>query len=152
MTPQRDLMQLGLYAVAPFVFGAALMWASPVIVPQWVALNLHTLVLAYGGILAAFFAGAAAASALRAGSAAGAAPYMAAALAAWFAIWPAGFLFFSVPAVWRYLILILVFLWLGMRIEPAPSSGHGSVRSRMTFWIVISLGLIMVRLVAWRHY
>ncbi len=149
---QRDLTQLGLYAVAPFVFGAAVMWLAPVVIPQWVALNVHTLVLAYGGIIAAFFAGVGGASALRSGSSAQATPYMAAALIAWFAIWPAGFLYFSLPAAWRYLILILVFAWLAMRASAPSSSGYGAIRVRMTFWICVSLALIMIRLIAWRNF
>ncbi|NWG92367.1 MAG: hypothetical protein HXY21_07635 [Parvularculaceae bacterium] len=150
MAQQDDLTRLGLYAVAPFVFGAAILWLSPIIVPQWAALNVHTLILAYGGIIAAFFAGAAASGALHAGDAARAAPFLAAALIAWFAIWPSGFLYFSVPAVWRYLILILVFLWLSMR--GSSHSAYGAVRQRMTFWIAISLVIIMARLIVWRHY
>ena len=63
MAQHDDLTRLGLYAVAPFVFGAGVMWLSLIIVPQWAALNVHTLILAYGGVIAAFFAGAAAASA-----------------------------------------------------------------------------------------
>jgi hypothetical protein len=150
MAQHDDLTRLGLYAVAPFVFGAAIMWLSPIIVPQWAALNVHTLILPYGGVIAAFFAGAAAASALQAGDPSRAAPYFAAALIAWFAIWPSGFLYFSVPAVWRYLILIFVFVWLSMR--GTSYSGYGSVQQRMTFWIAISLMIIMARMIAWRHY
>ncbi len=150
MSQQDDLTRLGLYAAAPFVFAAAIMWASPLIIPQWVALNIHTLILAYGGVIAAFFAGAAASGALYAGAASRAAPFLIACLAAWFAIWPSGFLYFSVPAVWRYLILIIVFLWLSMR--GTSQSAYGAVQTRMTFWIAVSLVLIMARLIAWRHF
>lgn len=149
MAPRGDFERLGLYAVAPFVFGAAIMWLAPVLVPQWVALNIHTLVLAYAGIVAAFFAGAAAHSALVHGSAGGAAPFMALAFIAWFAIWPSGFLYFSMPAAWRYLIIIVVFIWLMAR---GTNSAYGAVQARMTFWICLSLFLIMARLIAWRHF
>jgi hypothetical protein len=149
MTPNRNFEQLGLYAVAPFVFAAAIMWLAPYIVPQWVALNVHTLVLAYAGIVAAFFAGAAAHSALGSGSPEGASPYLALAFIAWIAIWPSGFLFFTVPAAWRYLIIMVVFIWLMAR---GTNSAYGAVQARMTFWICLSLFLIMARLISWRQF
>lgn len=151
MAHRNDLTGIGLFAAAPLVFGAAIMWTAPFIVPEWVALNVHTVLLAYAGIVASFIAGAGAASALDAGAAPRATPYLAAALFAWFAIWPAGLLYFSVPAVWRYLILIIVFAWLGLRSAGA-SSGYGAIPPRMIFWICISLILIMARLAFWRHY
>lgn len=149
MSQHDDLTRFGLYAAAPFVFGAALIWLSPVVVPHWAAINIHTLILAYGGIIAAFLAGAAAGGALNAGDAARAGPYMAIALAAWFSIWPSGFLVFSVPAPWRYLILALVFGWLAVRT--GGHSAYGSIVARMAFWISLSLLLIMARLLLWRY-
>ena len=152
MSQQDDLTRLGLYAVAPFVFGAGVMWLAPFVLPQWVALNVHALVLAYGGIVAAFLAGAAAATAVHEGSAArAAAPFAASAIISWFAIWPSGFLYFSVPAVWRYLILIAVFLWLGARDQSGPA-WYIALRTRITFWTCVSLVLIMSRLITWRYF
>lgn len=156
MTPQKEEMtRLGLLGLAPFVFGAAVMWTSPLIAPQWAALNIHTLVLSYGGIIAAFLAGAGAGAGLKSRSAASLTGAMIAALAAWFAIWPGGFLVFSVPAVQRYMILIAVFVWILLRdLRRAGDfpSWYGALRTRLTFWACISLILIMARLISWRQF
>lgn len=155
MSRQDEMTRLGFYGVAPFVFSAALMWLSSLVIPQWIALNIHTLILAYGGIIAAYLAGAGAGAGLRGHAPAPLLPGMIAALAAWFAIWPSGFLTFSVPAAWRYLILIVVFVWLAMRdLRSAHDfpSWYGPLRVRLTFWTCVSLVLIMARLLVWRHY
>lgn len=155
MSKQEEMTRLGLFGLAPFVFGAAVMWTSPLIVPQWAALNIHTLVLSYGGIVAAYLAGAGAGAALKSHAPAPMLPGAVAALAAWFAIWPGGFLYFSVPAVQRYLILIAVFVWLMLRDLRATSdlpSWYGALRLRLTFWTCISLILIMARLLSWHNY
>ncbi len=152
---QEEMTRLGLLGLAPFAFGAAAMWTSPLIVPQWAALNIHTLVLSYGGIIAAYLAGAGAGAGLRSHAPASVLPGMIATLAAWFAIWPAGFLTISVPSVQRYLILITVFVWILMRDLRAASdfpSWYGALRARLTFWACISLILIMARLLSWGHF
>lgn len=156
---QEEMTRLGFYGLSPFVFGAALMWISPFIIPQWVALNIHSLVLAYAGIIAAFLAGTGIGAALKSGhdSYEPFLPRMLAALVAWFAIWPGGFLTFSVPAVWRYVIIVIVFVWLLMRdLETTAKGGfpswYGALRIRLTFWACVSLVLIMSRLILWRHY
>lgn len=155
MMPQEDEMtKLGMLGLAPFVFGAAVMWISPLIIPQWAALNIHSLVLSYGGIIAAYLAGAGAGAGLKNRSPVSILPGMLATLAAWFAIWPTGFLTFSVPSVQRYLILIAVFIWILMRDLRAPDfpSWYGALRTRLTFWACISLIMIMARLLSWHHY
>lgn len=152
---QEEMTRLGLLGLAPFAFGAAAMWTSPLIVPQWAALNIHTLVLSYGGIIAAYLAGAGAGAGLRSHAPASVLPGMIATLAAWFAIWPAGFLTISVPSVQRYLILITVFVWILMRDLRAASdfpSWYGALRARLTLWACISLILIMARLLSWGHF
>lgn len=152
---QEEMTRLGLFGLAPFIFGAAVMWTSPLILPQWIALNIHTLVLSYGGIIAAYLAGAGAGAGLKSHAPASLLPGMIATLAAWFAIWPAGLLTFSVPAVQRYMILIAVFVWILMRDLRATSdfpSWYGALRTRLTFWACISLILIMARLISWRHF
>lgn len=154
-TPQEEMTRLGLFGLVPFVFGAAVMWTSPLIVPQWAALNIHTLVLSFGGIVAAYLAGIGAGSALRIHSPASLVGGVTATLAAWFAIWPGGFLYFSVPAVQRYLILIAVFAWILLRdLRRAGDfpSWYGALRTRLTFWACISLILIMARLLSWRQF
>ncbi len=156
MAPQQEEMtRLGLFGLAPFVFGAAVMWTSPLIAPQWMALNIHTLVLSYGGIIAAYMAGVGAGAGLKSHAPASLLGGMIATLAAWFAIWPGGFLYFSVPSVQRYLILIAVYVWILMRDLRAAGefpSWYGALRTRLTFWACISLVLIMARLLSWHNY
>lgn len=153
---QRDeLTRLGLYGLAPFVFGAAIMWISPLIVPEWIALNIQSLVLAYGGVTAAFLAGAGAGAGLRSLHQPAPAPVAIAVLACWFVIWPAGFLTWSAPLVWRYLALIAVFVWLLLRDLKAAEnfpSWYAPLRIRLTFWTCVSLVLIMARLISWRQF
>lgn len=154
-TEQEEMTRLGLFGLAPFVFGAAVMWTSPLIVPQWAALNIHTLVLSYGGIIAAYLAGVGAGAGLKSHAPASLLGSMLATLAAWFAIWPGGFLYFSVPSVQRYLILIAVFVWILLRdLRTAGDfpSWYGALRTRLTFWACISLVLIMARLLSWHNY
>jgi len=137
------------------VFGAAFVWISPFFFPQWVALNIHTLVLSYAGIVAAYLAGVGAGATLRGHSPQSFLPGMIAALAAWFAILHGGILTYSTPAVWRYVILIFVYIWLLMRdlkaVDDLPS-WYGALRTRLTFWATISLILIAARLAPWGHY
>ncbi|HNR77290.1 MAG TPA: DUF3429 domain-containing protein [Parvularculaceae bacterium] len=152
---QEELTSLGFLSLTPFVLGAAVLWLSPFIIPMWVALNVHTLVLTYGGVVAAYIAGVGAGAALKSHAPQSFAPGMIAALAAWFAILHGGFLTLSAPAVWRYVILIIVFVWLLMRdlraVDDLPS-WYGALRTRLTFWAAISLTLIMARLLAWGYY
>ena len=156
---QEEMTRLGFYGLAPFVAGAVAMWVSPFLLPQWAALNIHSLILAYAGIIAAFLAGAGAGSSLKGGHETYEAflPRMVAVLIAWFAIWPGGFLTFSVPAVWRYVIIIAVFAWLLMRDLATVASGgfpswYGALRIRLTFWACVALVLIMARLITWRYF
>lgn len=156
---QEEMTRLGLYGVIPFIVGAAVMWLSPFPVPQWIALDIHKLVLAYAGVIAAFLAGAGAGVSLKGGHE-NYEPYlprMMAVLVAWFAIWHDGFLTFSVPAVWRYVIIIAVFAWLLMRDLATTASGgfpswYGALRIRLTFWACVSLVIIMARLITWRYF
>ena len=151
----EELTSLGLLSLTPFVFGAAILWLSPVIVPLWIALNVHTLVLTYGGIVAAYLAGVGAGAALKSPAPQSALPGMIAALAAWFAILHGGVLTLSAPAVWRYAILITVFIWLLMRDLRAAGdfpSWYGALRTRLTFWAAITLTMMMARLLSWGYY
>ncbi|MFN0024453.1 MAG: DUF3429 domain-containing protein [Parvularculaceae bacterium] len=156
---QEEMTRLGLYGLTPFVFGAAAMWLSPFIVPQWAALNIHTIILAYAGVIASFLAGTGIGASLKGGHETYEPflPRMIAVVVVWFAIWPGGFLTFSVPAVWRYLIVITVFAWLLMRDLETTARGsfpswYGALRIRLTFWACVSLVLIMARLITWRHF
>ncbi len=156
MTPQQDEMtRLGLLGLAPFFAGAIIVWLSPVIVPQWVALNIHTLVLSYAGIIAAYLAGAGAGASLKSHAPVSILPGMIAVLFAWIAIWPGGFLTFSLGAVQRYLILIIVYVWVLYRDLSASGdfpSWYGALRTRLTFWAAISLLMILARMLSWRQF
>lgn len=154
---EEEVTRLGLWGLAPFAVAAVAVWLSPIIIPQWIALNLHSLALAYGGVIAAWLAGAGAGAALRGGGAGPYLPGMIAALVAWFVIWPSGFLTLSVPAVWRYLILIVLFSWLLMRDLAAVAAGqypewYGRLRTRLTFWACVFMIIIMSRLITWAYY
>lgn len=152
---QEEMTRLGFLGLAPFAAGALIMWTSPLIVPQWIALNVHTLVLSYGGIVAAYLAGVGAGIALNSHRSGSALPGAIAALCAWFATLHGGILTFSVGAVQRYLILIAVFVWILMRDLQAQGdapSWYGALRTRLTFWACIFLILIMARLLSWRFY
>lgn len=156
MTPQQDEMtRLGLFGLTPFFFAAIVMWLSPLIIPSWAALNIHTLALSYAGIIAAYVAGVGAGVGFKSHAPASIIPSVIATLAAWVAIWPGGFLTFSIPAVQRYLILIAVYIWILLRdlrtVDDFPS-WYRSLRTRLTFWACISLVLIMARLLTWRQY
>ncbi|MEZ5920205.1 MAG: DUF3429 family protein [Parvularculaceae bacterium] len=148
---QEKVTRLALYGVAPFVFTAAVMWLAPFLVPQWVALNLHSLILAYAGILAAFIAG------VGMNASGQFAASIIAALLCWFAIWPSGFLTFSISPVWRYFLLIGVFLWLMARDLGAAAQNnyprwYGPLRIRITVWICVALVIIASRLITWGYY
>lgn len=150
----EELTTLGLLGLIPFVFGAAAVWLSPLLIPQWVALNIHTIVLTYSGIIAAYMAGMGAGAALNGAPPASPLPGMIAALAACFAILHGGILTFSASATQRYLIMIAVYVYLLLRDLRAAGdfpSWYGALRTRLTFWACVSLTIIMARLVSWYY-
>ncbi len=156
---QEEMTRLGFYGLTPFVFGASAVWLAPVVFPMTLALFIQSMVLAYAAIIAAFLAGTGAGASLKGGAETYEPflPRMLAALIAWFAIWPDGASAISMPAVWRYLIMITVFGWLLMRdLETAAKGGfpawYGALRLRLTFWACVSMILIMSRLVTWRYF
>lgn len=155
---REEMTRLGQLGLAPFALGAAAVWLSPIALPEWMALNIQTVVMAYAGIIAAWLAGGGAGAMLaKEGPKDSFLPGMIAALVAWFAIWPGGFLTFYVPAVYRYLLLIAVFAWLYARDRDYVLKGlypvwYGALRQRLTLWAVVALVLIMSRMILWRHF
>lgn len=155
------IVRLGFYAVTPFVIVAAAMWISPFVLPQHMALDLERGGLVYGALLAALFAGVGICADLTGASPAGGRRSLTPAIVAFFvaflAIIPNGFFFFGIGAAWRYLILLLTFLFLLMRDLDAVRAGqlpqwYGDLRSRLTFWIVLSSALTTARLMLWGYY
>ena len=150
MTPQQEQStRLGFLSVAPFVFGAGLLWLSPVLIPPGLAVNIGELVLVYGAVVAVFLAGMEAVAGLRAPGRL--AQPLIAALIAWFIIAPLGA--FAPPAL-RYLLLLALFVLLNVRDLKDAAAGdfpswYGPLRTRLTFWTMASLTLIMLRLMMW---
>jgi len=153
---QKSLTNLGFTGVIPFIIGAVVMWLSPLIIPAWIALNIHTIVLAYGGIITAYMAGSGAGVILGGKINEPLWPGMTAALLAWIAILPGGFLIFTIPAAWRYGIIIFVLTYLLFRDLRAVERNqlpkwYGDLRVRLTLWASASLFLIAVRLALMGH-
>ena len=155
MARQNELTSIGLLGLAPFVFGAATMWLSPVFIPQWAALNIHTVVLTYAGVVAAYLAGMGAGAALKSHAPQTLLASVLATLLAWFAILHGGILTYTTPAVWRYILLIGVYGYLLLRDLRAAGdfpSWYGALRTRLTFWACVCLTLIMARLMSWHYF
>lgn len=156
--PQKqELTTLGFYGLAPFVFAAAAMWLSPIILPQHIALNFHQVALAYGALTVAYLAGAGAGATLNPGQKLRESflPGQLIALVAFAALIPDGVFFLG--AAWRHLILVVLLGYLLLRDIHATSAGlfpkwYGALRTRLTFWAAISLLLIMSRLLLWGYY
>ncbi|MFQ5564057.1 MAG: DUF3429 domain-containing protein [Parvularculaceae bacterium] len=156
---EDEITRLGFIGLIPFAVGAAGLWLSPWILPQTLALDLHVITLAYAGVIAVYLAGIGAGAKLaprleaRGEFISGAV----AVLAVWTAIWQGGVFYFSIGAVWRYLIILLVLVYLLMRDRAAVRAGllplwYGELRTRLTFWAGMSMVLIMSRLMLWGYY
>lgn len=151
---QEEITTLGFSGLAPIVAGVVTMWLSPIIVPTWVALNIHTIVLTYAGIIAAYMAGMGGGAILTDTTTNTKEPFwpgMVAALLAWIAIIPNGFLIFTIPAAWRYGIIIFVLIYLLLRDLRAVANKqlpewYGRLRIRLTIWASTTLLLIALRL------
>ncbi len=159
-TPQEEtLTRLGLISLIPFAVAAAGVWLSPWALPQRYALDLHVITLAYAGVVAVYIAGVDAGARLapKLGARKGFASGMAAALAVWIALLQGGVFYLSIGAVWRYLIILGVLIFLLRRDLAAIRDGllpkwYGALRMRLTFWMSIGLVLIMSRLLLWGYY
>lgn len=143
----------------PFVAGAAAMWLSPWLMPQHMALDFHQIALAYGGIIVAYMAGMGAGAMLPPSlqETRSFLPSMLATLAALLMILPSGTFIISLGAAWRYLVIIMLLIYLLLRDLSAVQAGglpgwYGRLRVRLTFWACASLTLIMARLFLWGYY
>lgn len=158
--PQNEEMtQLGLYWVIPFIAAAAALWLSPVLLPQYIALDFHQFALVYGGVIVAYLSGIGAGAGLATKTNHGGSylPGMLVAIAALLVIVPSGTFFFSIGAVWRHLIILLLMIYLLLRDLNNVSAGllpiwYGNLRTRQTLWMGLSIALIITRLYVWGFY
>lgn len=158
---QEELTRLGFAGVIPFIGGAVLVWVLPLLgsYAEAIAMNIHTVVLAYGGIIAGYMAGAGAGAIIASPvkTQERLLPGMIAALIAWFAIMPNGFLMFSIGAAWRHGLIIFVLIYLLLRDLRAVDnnqlpSWYGNLRVRLTLWACIGLLFIAIRLALMGQY
>lgn len=158
---QEELTKLGFAGVIPFIGGAVLIWILPLLgsYAAAIAMNIHSVVLAYGGIIAAYMAGTGAGAIITSPvkTKEPLLPGMIATLIAWIAIMPNGFLVFSIGAAWRYGLIIFVLIYLLFRDLRAVEnrqlpSWYGNLRVRLTIWASLGLLLIAVRLALMGHY
>lgn len=156
---QREMTQLGLYGLIPFVVSAVALWLSPWLLPKYAALDFHQFALVYGGVIVAYLSGIGAGAMLtpKLKHPRGVLPTMLITLAAFFAILPTGTFFLSIGAAWRHFIILLLLIYLLLRDLNNVEAGllprwYGALRMRLTLWAGLSIGLIMSRLVFWGHY
>ena len=155
------IARAGFYSVAPFVAAAVAVWLSPMILPQHLALDIQRAVLVYAALLSMIVAGIGACADLTSAAPAGGrrtlGPLIAAFFAALLAILPNGVFFINIGGTWRYVIMLLVLIFLLTRDLDAVRAGqlprwYGDLRARLTFWMVLSITLIVARLMIWGHY
>lgn len=149
---EEEMTRLGLLGLIPFGLGAAAAWAPYFLLPPSLAYDFGETTLLYAGLIAAYIAGTGAGGLLTGGPRRGEGllPGMIAVLVAWVAIWPVGAFSLALNDILRYLIVILVLVFLLLRDLRAVADGalphwYGPLRKRLTFWASISLALIMCR-------
>ncbi len=157
---QAEMTRLGLMGLVPFLFGAAAVWIAPLFPEGDIfALTMHSMVLAYGGIIAAYMAGVGAGGLLVGGRAENEPllPGMIIALVAWVAVW--GNLPFTlvIPGAWRHGLVLVALIYLLLRDLRAVEAGnlpswYGALRIRLTFWAGLSITAVILRLILWSNY
>lgn len=154
---KEEMTTLGLYGAAPFVISAAILWLSPIIVPQHIALNFHHIAMVYGAVIIAYLAGAGAGATLNPQQKLRESflPGQLITLAAFVAVIPDSV--FYLGAAWRHLVLVVLLGYLLLRDLAAANAGifpkwYGALRTRLSFWAGLSLLLIMSRLLLWGYY
>jgi len=154
-TRYEELVFLGRLSLIPFAVGVAGVW----ILPHALAIDVHRIVLAYGAIVAAYLAGIGAGGILvsKSGSTESLTASVVTVFVAWSALWLAMGSFFHVAPVWRYFLIIGVWIFLLLRDSRAIErrqlpSAYGPLRAQMTFWAVLAMALIAARLALWGQY
>jgi len=156
MYRKAELTALGYAGLIPFAAGAALVWAAPA-APPGVPLDgelIARVTLLYGGIIAAYMAGAGAGSLIAAEKPAAQplAPGMIAARAAWGALFPAPlWIPGAVGEALRFIVVIaallcLLILDLGAARAGVTPSWYGPLRIRLTTGATLCLALIALRI------
>lgn len=156
---EQEMTRLGLLGLTPFLFGALMVWVAPILAPQTsFALTMHSMVLAYGGAIAAYMAGVGAGGLL--GERTNNEPLlpgMIVALIAWLAIWTNLPFSLDIPAAWRHAMILFILIYLLLRDLRAVADGnlptwYAPLRMRLTFWAGLSISAIIVRLILWGYY
>ena len=156
---RQEMTQLGQLGLIPFAASAVIVWSSPWLVPQHVALDFHFIALVYGATIVSYLAGIGAGSML-APSAKGARPFlpsMLVTLVAFYAATPSGVFYVTLDPAWKHLIIILLLIYLLIRDLNGVAAGglprwYAALRQRLTFWASTFLALIMARLLLWGMY
>ena len=157
---ERDANLLGYLGLLPFAFCVLVLWASPFAVPVSFASGWLHWTLLYAAIILSFMGGARWSLAMLgegrrpdeplSGLLAAVAP----ALLAWVMVVPEGFSGLALPYPLRFLVLGIGFalLWVedrrGVRAGEAPA-WYGTLRTRLTFWVLMSLAFIVLRLLTY---
>ncbi len=156
---KEEMTRLGLFGLLPFIAAAVALWLSPWLLPQYIALDFHQFALVYGGVVVAYLAGAGAGATLspEVKKFESFLPGQLVTLVAFSAILSSGVFFFSLGAVWRHLIILLLLIYLLMRDLQAVSAGvlprwYGQLRLRLTLWAGLAITLIASRLLLWGFY
>ena len=149
---KRELTQLGLFGLVPFIICFIGVWLSPWIVSYQAADGLRALALFYGAIIVSYLAGFSGGGILAKspGTSEPLLPGMIAALAAWLALLPADAFGVALRDYMRFFLVIAALAYLLLRDLRAVAEGllpawFGALRIRLTFWAVISLMMIMAR-------
>ena len=156
---KEEMTRLGLFGLLPFIAAAVALWLSPWLLPQYIALDFHQFALVFGGLIVAYLAGAGAGATLSPDMKKYESflPGQLVTLVAFAAILSSGVFFFSLGAVWRHLIILLLLIYLLMRDLQAVSAGvlprwYGQLRLRLTLWAGLAITLIVSRLLLWGFY
>ncbi|MEL6213931.1 MAG: DUF3429 domain-containing protein, partial [Pseudomonadota bacterium] len=157
---RSEITFLGTLGLVPFVVGAIVVWAAtPVTGTQQPSLVAQSMVLTYGGVIAAYMAGMGAGGLLF-GPQTSREPMilgMVATLTAWLAVWtnlPFGI---EIPLAWRHGLVLLVLVYILLRDLRAIEFGnmpswYGGLRIFLTSVAGVSIFAVMIWLIANSQY
>jgi len=157
---EEEMTRLGYYGLTPFAFGAIAMWLAPILpFGKSFALTMHSMVLAYGGVIAAYLAGVGAGGLLSGPRTVDDSFLlnMIAALVAFLAVWTNLPFTLDIAAAWRHAMVFLVLIYLLLRDLRAVDAGnlpqwYGALRTRLTFWAGVSILAVISKLILWNYY